>query len=46
MMVEYIAGIRHTGDGVAVEPHFPTGWKKITASRRYRGELREYEIEA
>ncbi len=46
MMVEYIVGIRHTGSGVVIEPHFPTGWKKITASRRYRGELREYEIEA
>ena len=42
IFVEQILGIRHTTDGVKVEPMLPSEWNEIKATRRYKGEIKEY----
>lgn len=42
IFVEKILGIQHTTDGVKVEPMLPSSWNNIKASRRHKGEIKEY----
>lgn len=42
IFVEQILGIRHTTDGVKVEPMLPSSWNEIKATRRYKSEVKEY----
>ncbi len=44
--VESILGIRHTTNGVTVNPMLPYNWSNIKASRRYKGEIKNYILNA
>ncbi len=42
IFVEKILGIQHTTNGVKVEPMLPSEWSNIKATRRYKGQIKEY----
>jgi cellobiose phosphorylase len=44
-MLEDILGLRAEYDGLAIDPHLPAGWTRVTVSRPFRGELYEVAID-
>jgi N,N'-diacetylchitobiose phosphorylase len=41
---QYIVGLRPEEDGLRVEPHLPTAWKEIRATRRFRGKTLRFHM--